>query len=248
MITIGDLTIDAVITSTHNLSAEISEYPTEGGRNIVDHKRVKPLMINLECVISDAPLGAELLRQRQAETAGVMAPSAWAYQQLERMHRSGEIYTIVTPLRTYENMALVDLSITRDVASGRALAFTVSAQQVEFASVARVVVGKPTDRGLRGAKVNRGALYGTQTVEVNVLGTTVTPLAEPLKVYNNGTKAKPKLVYADGTPFSPKVGTIFVAGDTPPVVVDRNNAGATPKRAPNGYNVSPSGRRWPHWN
>jgi hypothetical protein len=241
--------IDAVVSETHNLSAEVSEYPTEGGRNLVDHKRIKPLMLNLDGVISDTPLGEALTRQRQQETGGITTPSAWGYERLEQLHRANKPLTITTSLRAYANMVLVDLSITREAATGRALAFTVSAQQIEIVNVARVVVGKPINRGFQNSKPNASQLIGNQAIVVGgTLGNFQGDQIKPLKVYNTGTKQKPILVYADGTPYKPAAGQLTEFGDTPPVVLDKNGGGAAPKRAPDGYYTAPSGRRWPFWN
>jgi hypothetical protein len=192
VLTIGDLTVDAVFTETHTLTAEVSNYPTEGGRNLTDNKRVMPLTLSLDGMISDTPIGEALIAQRNQETAGLISPSQWAYAKLEQIHSAGQIVDIQTSLRLYKNMVTTSVTITRDAMTGKALAFQIAAQQIDVVSTVRTTIRA---RG-PGGGVNRGSQlglpYGYTTKFKNGVGTIAL-------VYDKGYTAEPRFVYADGS-------------------------------------------------
>lgn len=140
---IDAIEIDVSISEQHQSEVEITEHPVESGTNIVDHARPKPDTLTMECLISDDPmpspsapeiaqdyLGAQYMTksQRREGRAGQ------AYEDLRALKNAGALITVVTALRTYENMMIRSLSIPRDSKVGRAIRFSASLLEVRVVS------------------------------------------------------------------------------------------------------------------
>lgn len=192
MIYLGTIAIDAAITETHSFSGEITQFPVESGATIIDHKRINPITLSLECVVSDAPLGP-IKQIRDNETAGQL-PSVFVLAQLEELHKSAQPFDVTTSLRVYKNMQFTSIEVTREATSGKALAFTASLQQFDIVTVQRIQVLNARKGGQRGGKAPLVYYGAERTTEPD--GTTSLTY-----IYDKGPKANPRYVTADGKPF-----------------------------------------------
>lgn len=127
---IGSLELDASITEGHSAEVEATEHPVEKGANISDHARVKPETLQMEGLISATPIGKDPGLD-YIETA---------YATLRKLKDARELLTIVTALRTYDNMMLVKLDVPRDAHSGDALRFTATFKEIRLAEVQSIQV------------------------------------------------------------------------------------------------------------
>lgn len=118
-----ELDIDATVSQQHSGENEITEHPVENGTNIVDHVRVKPDKLTIECWVSDTPISGE------ASVPGSPL-SSLAYQQLLAFKTDGQLLTVTTTLRTYTSMVITSLSVPRDAKTGKALHFTCTFEQI----------------------------------------------------------------------------------------------------------------------
>lgn len=149
MVTIDGYVIDCAVTEEHSDENEITQHPVETGADIVDHIRRKPSTVSIQGIVSDTPLPAiEALR---SETT---LPSQEAIEKLTALNLARETFNVTTSLRSYDNMALVSLSIPRDVKTGDALTFNARFQEVILVTNNRVTVTVSSARGKK--KVNRG--------------------------------------------------------------------------------------------
>lgn len=145
---IGELEIDATLSEQHSISVEVTDFPVEKGAAISDHKRVKPDVIKLEGVVSNTPLAPKDSLPANHETR---AKSAFEY--LQKLKNTDALIQIVTVLKKYENMTLVDAQMPQDARIGDVFQFTGTFKQVtivENRTVAVVVTrapnGKPLDK------------------------------------------------------------------------------------------------------
>lgn len=155
---IGSIDIDAVVTETHLDEVEVTDHPVEIGVNISDHMRVKPAMITLDGLVSNTPLPAAgaPTTPMQAEdgvtystrSASQPARAGSAYQQLLALKTGGQLVTVVTALRSYDQMALVSLSVPRDAKTGNVLRFTAQLKEIRFASSQVAVISVPVNKNL----------------------------------------------------------------------------------------------------
>lgn len=133
--------MDLAISETHGFEASVTEHPVERGADMVDHVRARPIEIELECVVSDTPIGAIAADPtRQAEGQDAPLPSEDAYARLQAIRDARQPVTIETSLGTWTSMALVMLSVPRSRETTGGLFFTATFRQVRVVETQRVTV------------------------------------------------------------------------------------------------------------
>jgi len=132
--------IDVAITEGHQFDSEVTKYPVEQGSDVSDNIRNLPVVITLEGVVSDTPIGAIALDQTRRPEAGSAAPSVDAYQRIIAIRDEKEPIEIETSLGKFDSMVLTSLGITRDRDTGKALRFTAQFEQVIIKKNARITV------------------------------------------------------------------------------------------------------------
>lgn len=150
-ILIGDYQIDASLSETHSYSCEVTEYPVEQGSAISDNVRPKPIVVTIEGIVSDTPIGS-IADLRNGN--GDQLPSVGALAALLAIRDARQPITIATSLSRFENMVLTDLEIPRDSKTGAALCFTATFQQITIVTNLRTTVrtikkrtAKPSGQG-----------------------------------------------------------------------------------------------------
>lgn len=189
---IDTIAIDATISEQHNSDVEITDHSVENGSDIADHARVKPLMLIMECCISETPIGSAQ-QKRIADSQGVTTiqndPSlkdgfaAETYSKIEVLRDSLKIITVVTRLKTYRDLMIQSISVPVDVKTGTALRFSITFKQV------RLVNNKYTTQTIANTNTTQGKKKKSlgdkpqTTVNENATGTTsaATQAKAPLK-------------------------------------------------------------------
>lgn len=157
---IGDLTLDATISESHEMTAEVTDFPVEEGSDISDNRRIAPRVVTLDAVISSAPTSF-------AQIAGPLAPMSVpdGFKALEELFASDDLVTLVTKLRTYENMLITRLTVPRSNENGEAVFFSIELKQIQLVSTQRVQV-VTLDPPKHAPKVKQGAKPPKQNVSV----------------------------------------------------------------------------------
>jgi hypothetical protein len=196
VIKLGSVVIDAAIEETHSHTVEVTEYPTEGGRNLADHSRYRPFELSISAVVSDTP-SPKLAALRESQVGGtILTVSEFVYLQLQQLLSDPNPITITTSLGAYENMRITSISIDRNAAKGRALKFSLTAKRIDIVGVVRVVV-RTVNKNNKGF---RGAFVGTAAISRNG------SIGE--KTYDRGAGKTPRFVFADGKPVFEKGGKL----------------------------------------
>lgn len=150
---IGSLELDASLTEQHTRTNDVTEHPVEKGANVADHKRRQPDQVVISGIVTNTPVERE---QRERADAGTRAQNA--YLQLLELSDSDELITVVTAIRTYENMAIVNLNVPRDAKTGDALQFMATLKEIRtVASKTVVLVDAKTSRAQGKAKKGKTA-------------------------------------------------------------------------------------------
>jgi hypothetical protein len=131
---IDDFIIDCVVQETHALESEITEFPRESGGNVSDNIRPKPVVVTMECIVSDTPLDPVIRFRKDGQV-----PTDDAYALLKSIRQDRRVVEIVTSLDTYANMGLETLSIPRASGRGDELRFTATFKQVQIVENRRTV-------------------------------------------------------------------------------------------------------------
>ena len=179
--------VDATTSEQHRASAMVTEHAVESGTNVTDHVRPDNDRVVLRFVISNTPIRSadgeavtpepvSLLvssppsrggpdRQEETRALVVQWPEPFdrirqVHGELEGIRTGGVLLSIITSLKTYEDMAIRSLNITRSVSSGSALEFELEAVQLRVVSSATVVPRRSEPRPSQTrarAKKARGA-------------------------------------------------------------------------------------------
>lgn len=132
--------IDVAIVEDHAMESEVTRYPVESGADVSDNIRNLPVVITIEGVVSDTPIGAIALDESRRPDAGAPSPSVDAYNRIIAIRDEKEPIEIETSLGKFESMVLTSLGITRDRTTGKALKFTAKFEQVIVKKNARITV------------------------------------------------------------------------------------------------------------
>jgi hypothetical protein len=119
--------VDCLLDSDHTFDSEITDNPIEDGSNPSDNIQNKPLIVTMECVVSNTPIGQLAdLRDKVSE------PGDDCYEHLLGVRNAREPVTIRTALRTFANMGLKHLSIPQRSGRGDELRFTVTFKELDI--------------------------------------------------------------------------------------------------------------------
>jgi len=151
---IGVVELDAALSETHSKEALVTDHPVEFGADVSDHIRRLPDSVEINGIVSNTPLvflSAVTESPTRAEDA---------YEELRRIMDEGELVTVATTLREYSNMALTNLAVARDAASGNVMNATMSLREIIIAETQTVEApvpaaaanSKPVNQGKQAAK------------------------------------------------------------------------------------------------
>lgn len=138
LVMINEILIDCTISENHKYSSEVTEFPVESGSTISDNIRLKPLEIDLDCIISNTPIGEAAATQFVGPQAPNMAKpqnarrSSIVYQRLMDMRDAKEFIVVRTSRAAFKDMVIEDLSIPRDSHTGDAMRFTIKLKHIKI--------------------------------------------------------------------------------------------------------------------
>lgn len=169
------LHVDASPEQTHGITADITKHQTEGP-DVTDHIRPLPRTLTIKGVITNTPIstpkddymrGARGTVQKKTVTVNGKDVSYQALafdQEFDRVRDvfgdfvnlvlAGTLFTVTTSLDTYEDMAISAFTVPVDAASGNALNFTMSFEQITIVSTETVdpLPSQKQKKKHRGAK------------------------------------------------------------------------------------------------
>lgn len=161
LVSIGGFLVDVALNEDYSFDSDVTDFPVESGSSIVDNIRPKPIVVRIEGIISNTPIG-NIAQARQSagmggSGKGPTPPTDDAYDTLLDIRDKREPVTITTSLRTYENMALQSLSVPRATGRGDELRFNATFKQVVIVQnkrTTRVATRVATPGGVGNHTVN----------------------------------------------------------------------------------------------
>lgn len=146
---VGVVNLDASVEETHTKTNELTDFPVDSGVNITDHIRQTPDAVEITGIVSDTPIVFLASTQARSPIEDEITITRdrvkLAYDKLQEIMNTGALVTVVTTLRTYDNMALTGLSVTRNAATGRVLNAALSLREVLFAFAETVEAPDPVE-------------------------------------------------------------------------------------------------------
>jgi hypothetical protein len=178
---IDSLVLDASVKEEHISEVDVTDHPVEQGAAVSDHARPKPEELTIEGVVSNTPL-SNLQTSRATTFEGVSFTSnaasqsvrgmpgnaESAYAQLRALRDKPILITVVTALRTYDNLIMTSLKVPRDKDTGDVLKFEAKFKQVRIVTNAVTVVA--TKKSKAKPAQNNGAQSGFNTTPVSPKG------------------------------------------------------------------------------
>jgi len=161
--TIGGIAVQAVLEETHVDRLEVTEHPVESGTPISDHSFLKPTEVMLRCGWSNASPEALTGAVTSLFSGGGLSASDYVlsiYSQLLALQKSRQPFTITTTARTYDNMMMPALYVTRDEKTAQALMVTATCREVILATTQSTSLPPQT------SQTNPAATAETQNVGV----------------------------------------------------------------------------------
>jgi hypothetical protein len=123
---VGALTLDVLISETHNRTASITENPIEDGSIISDHIINEPYKLSIEGYVSNShPSILSFLNIFSFEDKAKAA-----FDTLEELFENKELITVVTNLKVYNDMAIENLEIPKTVEDGDSLRFSMDLKEI----------------------------------------------------------------------------------------------------------------------
>ena len=156
---VAGIVIDATVSEDHNSSCNVTDNPVEDGAKVTDHVQLKPAELTIQGVITDAPLGFAVIgniQQVRNIIQGQSARSIDAYNDLLALQKSRRPFTVLTSLKRYENMILVDLSVPRTAQTGRSIHFSAKMKQIRIVENLITGISRSNIPGLAKATRNVG--------------------------------------------------------------------------------------------
>ena len=134
--TVGLLEFDCSLAETHTEDAEVTDHPVELGATISDHIRTLPVSVEINGLITNTPLVylASLFAKSPVKmdlSFPVHDRVDAAYKKLIELKDGGALIDVVTSLRTYSDMAITSISVSRDAANGNVLNCTVALREIK---------------------------------------------------------------------------------------------------------------------
>lgn len=165
MVKIAGFLIDATISISRQRSSDVTDEPVEDGSSFVDNIRPLPMILNLDCVVSDTPIGAAAVERAGTTTL----PSSDARALLTRIHEERQPITIQTDTDTFTSMAVQSIDDTEDARTGEALRFRATFKQVKVVRNSRTITRTAVPSAQR--KRRRGTKAAAPTQKIDLTGT-----------------------------------------------------------------------------
>lgn len=169
---IDDFELDAAVVEDHTFDSEVTEYPVEKGADVADHVRARPIVVTIEGIVSDTPVGS--LAERRFDQFGEFLYSGEAFTKLQEIRDAREPVRIITSLRSYDNMLLQSIQVPRDARTGDALRFRATFVQLQLVTNARTVIRTAQPRGQK-----KRDLGSKPTFSIFSLGKQPAPSVDP---------------------------------------------------------------------
>ena len=165
---IDSIELDASISETHTGSVAVTDHPVEKGFNVSDHARPEAETLQIEGFISNTPFAPahpgtytdKIGRQFawEAKSEGDATRANTAYKSLLGLKDAGTLITVVTSLRTYENMLVTALSVPRDAQTGNGLRFSASLKKVRVVTSQAVEAAAGEDKTKTKTELHKKAV------------------------------------------------------------------------------------------
>ena len=177
---VGEISLDLILTETHSLNAVVTQHPVQDGSTISDHITILPRSGTMRVLVSNFSLSTaegdahaawdEIYAQGEAAQKTLPNRAEEAWKKLKDLVKTRELVKVVTSLEVYEDVALTRVETTRDGDTGDALEIDIDYEQVTKVKLKETKVTiqvqprdmKSTINQKSAVQVNSGQKVGTE--------------------------------------------------------------------------------------
>lgn len=142
----SQIAFDAVVNEQHSRKLTVTEHPVEDGGKVTDHAQLEPEQLSINGIISDHPILLNRADLQPVITGGDPDERAQqAYDEFQRLQETASLLTVTTESKTYQNMMIVGISVTKDAARRYILDIGLSLKEYRKAIVDSVDAPEPVE-------------------------------------------------------------------------------------------------------
>ena len=128
---VGQITFDLILSEQHEMNADVTEHSVEDGSTISDHIENQLETGSLTGLITNYTIFLPLLITNRAQDN---------FDAFVSLHEERTLVEITTVLKVYEDMAITNISISRDEETGESLQANISFKKVKTVKLQEVEV------------------------------------------------------------------------------------------------------------
>jgi hypothetical protein len=153
-VTIDGIAFDALIDSSETWEAESPSYPVEEGFEVSDTIILKPLTLRMTLFLTNTPV---TWRQRHGSSPSRVQN---VLKQLEALYFKKTPVTVTTSERTYKNMAILSIELTKTLETGSSREIPITFREIRVTESKTTTI--PDSYGKSGATgINAGTASTT---------------------------------------------------------------------------------------
>lgn len=154
-VSVAGIEFDALINESRSLTADTPEYPIETGFVVSDSIILKPQILSMTLFLTDTPVS---WRQRSGGGQGRVQN---VINRLEEAYFKRELVTVITSDKTYTNMTITAITITKSTETGYAREIPITFKEVLVTRSETTTI--PAAYGKSGATGANAGTAGTKT-------------------------------------------------------------------------------------
>ena len=154
--TINGIAFDALIDETKTLESDVPSYPVESGFEVSDSIILKPLALSMTLFLTNTPV---TWKARHGTSTSRVTD---VLKLLEDLYFKKTPVTVVTNERTYRNMAILSIELTKNKENGTSREIPISFQEIRVTESQTTTI--PASYGKSGAT---GANAGTASTKTS---------------------------------------------------------------------------------
>lgn len=153
-VTINGIEFDALISDDRDLTATIPEYSVEDGYSVSDGIIIAQETLSMNLIVTASPV---TWRDRHSGSNHLQD----TIKNLEELFYRRELCTIVTPTRTYTNMAIESMTFSETLEAGNSREIPISFKQVAVTQIQKTTY--PATYGKSGKSGAAAGSAGTKS-------------------------------------------------------------------------------------
>lgn len=142
------IVLDCTTLEDHSYRAEVTKNPIEDGAPVSDHVSLEPVVLRVEGLVSDSPIGFALIGTAQnvarkfSSLFGTQSRAKDAFDSIELLWKKRLPFTVITNLKRYDNMVISNAKFPFSSDTGHALDLSIEFTQLSIVK-SKIVGGSP---------------------------------------------------------------------------------------------------------